>query len=537
MKSRLRRIPALFVALILAFGAFGALHVITATNASAATVTAVNGYGKMFKFKGSDGVYRWYFVGDFIFSGMMRGFCIEPMKSRATTDVVGLISDLPGISGETEKQVHHMANEAYYGYLKSDMTVQKVDTNAEGYRYAFAIWYKMGTNGVNRYNQAVNSGQLTSTDVAEIKKIWDRAKRHGDYKVVVTAPAVKVGKSAGGSASIKNANAYGAPVGTRIVASATNAKITSVSGVAGTKGRVTSNGYVAFRYTVTNTGPVTITIKVIQPNAYQSKISFPSSSAFQRLIGASSARSNTGKVSFEKRESAPNYSASYCSPKCDGTGVLKASVVNGGGKVLREVFYNQFNETRGQLYVAPGATKSIEFGVKDGERIFSKYCYANTEGGSCVTGWITNPGSYLVECPAWATAEITVGCNCENAWARSAYTAPAAPTTGARRDYTGRTVLSKDGVIVGSMVPVAVPHGTTVIDTITMKVEPGLTIEARFSVSDGTKLLVNDKVLTKVMVLEVAGSAVKYVEYKYSDDGKLSSSATKLATVESLLAS
>lgn len=523
-------VPVLVLLFGLVLGGSFTAQVVQAPQAAAAVTTATNGYGKTFRFWNTAGYYQSIFVGDFVFSGKMRGFCIDPMQYRARTDVVGLISDLPGVSGEMQARIHHMANEAYYGYFTSTLAVQKMDTAAEGYRYAFAIWKNISSNGLSRYNEAVRTSQLTSTDVAAIRAIEDRAARHGDYKVTVTLKPVKVGQSATGTVKIVNAGGWTAPVGTRVYVSATNAKINSVSGIAGYRGRVTSNGYSYFNYTVTNTGPVTITVRTYQPNSYQSKVSFPPSSAYQRLIGYSSSRSSMGKASFELREGAPSY-ANYCSPNCDGTGTLVVSATNGGGKVLHEVFSNQFGQVIATLDVLPGQKASKNVAVRDGLRVTSKYCYTNTVGGACVTGWVNNAGSYLVECPAWATAEITVGCNCAKAWASVKFTAPAAPTTGVTRNYTGRVVFSKNGVVVGSMPAVSVPNNQSVVVPVTMQVESGLIIEARFSVSDGSKLLVNDRTLTKVMVLEVAGSAVNYVDYKLSSTGKLLDTTVKSVKV------
>lgn len=501
---RFAGVPVLVLLLGLILGGFVTAQVATAPPAAAAVTTATNGYGKFFTFNGAR-----YFVGDFVFSGKMRGFCIEPMKMRARTDVVGLISDLPGVSGDKEARIHAMANEAYYGYFTPTLAIQKMDTNPEGYQYAFAIWKNISANGLSRYNQAVSSHQLSAGDIAAIKAIEDRAARHGDYKVAVTLKPVKVGKSETGSVRLTNAAGYGAPVGTRVYISATGAAINSVSGVAGTKGRVTTVGYSYFNYTVTKTGPVTITVTTYQPNSYQSKVSFPPSNVYQRLIGFSSSRMSLGKASFELRAAAPAYS-NVCSANCDGTGTLTVVVKNDAGKVLHEVFSDQVGRTIATVDALPGATVTKNILVVDGTRVTSKYCYTNMVGGACVTGVVVNAGSYLIECPAWATAEITVGCNCASSWASVKFTAPLAPPNEATRKYTGHVVFSKDGIVVGQMPVVSVANGQSVVVPVTMQVESGLVIEGRFSVSDGTKLLVNDKTLTKVMVLSVAGSGVSY---------------------------
>lgn len=512
-----------------------------APSAQAATYyTATTGYGV--SMPSAYGRPKSGHVGEFRIPYRLKGFCGEMHKTTANADVVGDISDIPGVTGEKQHMIHWITKEAYIGYVTSTGAINKMDTNREGLWYALATWSLLPPKTVNGnyYDGAAyirsltRMGKLTTSDVNAINAILDRAKRHGTYKVTVTTPAVLVGQSALGSIKAVNSLGYGAPIGTRVNVAVTsgNAVIKKVSGLTGSNGRISKLGYASFEYTRTGIGQVKFKVTITSPSSTKSRITFPSSSSRQRLLGGTYTVKSYGYGSFDKVAGGPSYTQ-VCDEACDGTGVVTTSAANAAGaKPIKYAFVNQTGATVGYLDVASGTSASRTLDLKDGDVLTSKYCYTDGVGQACKTSWVAVPGSFEVVCPAWMTAEITVGCNCTTSWASVKFIAPA----NSSRYYSGRVVLSKDGVEIGSLPAVNVASGQTVVVPITMKVATGLVIEARFSAfrdSAKTMALVNDKTLTKVMVLSVSGTSMTY-QKSTIENGDIVSKTTATVPVSKL---
>jgi hypothetical protein len=356
------------------------------------------------------------------------------------------------------------------------------------------------------------------------------SERHGPYTVSLSGSAVGVTKAGSASIKVRSYHGYYPPAGGVVSFTISkNAVITSVNGVAGkTSGSISTSGYAKVAYKVTGAGKVTIAAKVSYPHSGSVHINVRSSTSTQRIIGGNLKETASANFAFEKKVGAPTYT-SACSTNCDGTATVTVKVCNDAANspVKHAVMNN--GVVIGYVDVAAGACASKTFSVKDASVLTSKYCHTATTGGACTTGWTSVTGSFEVVCPAWATAEITVGCNCATSWASVKFTAPA----GSTRYYTGRVVLSSNGVVVGTLPTVKVAAGQSVVVPISMQVSAGLVIEARFSAykdSALTQSLVSDATLTKVMVLQVAGSAVTY-QKSVVEGGTVVSKTTSTATI------
>lgn len=523
-RSRGKGILLRLSAFIAALATLLAVSMVAAPAAQATTyVSAVNGYGKLFPKNGG-----YIFVGEQVIIGKFRGFCTEMNKDRANTDIVGDISTLPGTATVADKLAAiNIANRFY---------VEKLANNVDAYRSGFAIWYLLSSEGKAYFNAMVTSGKLTPADVAAIRALIDKARRSvGGFKIQVTAPAIEVGGSATGNARITNKlTGWYAPKGLRaVVTTSSNNRITSVSGVAGNTGTVTAPPNVPFKYTRVGSSTVTINVTVTQPSSAKTRITFPSSSTRQRLIGSTYTETSRGYATFEKKANGSMYTTT-CATNCDGTNVPVTVKVcqAGNSKPVKHAYTNTATgQVVGYLSVASGQCASKTLYLNDSTKIADKYCYTSTVGGACVTGWVAVPGTYTVVCPAWAKAVIEVSANCDSCTAGARFVTPAHPQFGYRW-YTGKLYKSSPGQSERLMKNVSLINGTTEWLNLTEKVQVGDTYRTTFLVytdQGRTQLLQAEKTLVKIQILALGSDTAQVKETMVRSDGSSSSIVKTIA--------
>lgn len=525
----------LFVAVL---GANFAKSAVEAPPATAATyTTAVKGYGKWFP----AGACRTYggHVGEQVIVGKMRGFCMEMNKSTPNTDVVGNISDLPGVTGETQRQVINIANEAYYGkiFYANGTTVDWAKANLDqrnkwAYRIQFAIWGKMSPCGLSYYNNMVSRGYLNSADVTEIRGIWARAAAHGLKSVTLTSQTPYVGQTGTATVNARSSLGYYVPRGMKVVSAARtpNVKIVSTSGVAGTTGYIQAYSKTTFKFIRTNVNTVGLGATVTVPSDTVTKVTFPSASWRQRLIGSNYTISKSAVFNYNSVVGAPTIK-SACSPDCDGTSTTNVQgCAPAGAKPMKwEVTNRNTGLSLGYVDDAPGGVCTAKnFATLDNFNVVTRHCFTSVTGGPCVTPWVNDPGVHNVKCPAWEKATIYVGANCTWCTAGVAWDTPFSS-----RVYVGNTVvgnsagdlLAKSSVLTG---------GTKQNVDLTDLVQVGSTIAAKFSVYEGKDAsgkpvgpIFVDKMLVKIQVLALGTSSATLSVTEYDLNGAAAKSTVK----------
>ncbi len=515
--SAVRRLLGAPIPLIMLTGA----AVATAAPAEAATyVSAVNSYGK--SFPAGKGRSVGGHVGLKVIPGKFKGFCSEPNKGVANTDIVGVATNLPGSASNYYKDLAT--------YIANDYFRNKDFSNKTSYRTSFAIWRLLSSGGRSYYYDMVNRGYLTKYDVSGINNIINRAKRgYGGLKVTVTLPSVEVGGVATGKVKITNKhNGLWAPKGMPLTITNRGLQIISVNGTSGNKGK-TGFGYTSFKFKRTGTGEARANAYVYAPSSFKTRITFPSSSSRQRLIGSTYYNRDYGYNTFQLFAHKVSF-ATTCTTDCDGTNIpVKVSVVHReNAKPIKHAIVNKFTgAVVGYISAAPGASVSKTFYMNDGDVLIDKYCYTNTVGGACATSWVTLSGSYTVVCPAWAKALIQVGAGCESCSAGVSFTTPAHPQY-AKRYYVGHVYVDNAaGRKLSKAMNLA--NGQTEYFDITKNAAVGDIITASFHVNsdiDGTKVLQSEKLLVKVQILSVGSNSVKVKQTVVTQDGTQTSTET-----------
>lgn len=516
-----RRTILVLVLVVALFGAlFTAVAPVNASKAEAATVATYARYHGVVMPSGTGRPYGGW-VGTFkgsIGGATDIGPCIVPNANMANaTSIAAYTSTLPGFTAENSNRAKYLANK--YGSTTSN-TVAK--------RLAIAVWRLLNNTTYTTYqNQMKSRGYLSSADVTAINNMLNESKNHGPWKATVTGVKAPVGGNAVVKATIKASNGHTAPSGFPVSWSVANCTIISKSTV------TNSSGQVGITCRRTSAKLPTVRFTVTAPSSHTVLINHRTSSRVQYVIGGNRHDTVSSSWTYTDTVPAPSYS-STCSTNCDGNSTVTVTVTNTATNApLKEAIYNG-STLLGYTDVAAGQTGQATYTVMDGSHLGNQSCFTNILGGSCATAWVKGSTTYEVVCPAWAQAEITVGCNCSNSWAHVTFTAPA----GSPRYYTGRTTLqAADGTVLGTMPTVNVPTGQSVTQNITMQVAAGIIIVADFSVYRDAALtqpLVQHQVLVKVQVLSVAnttsGAKVTYSK-TVTEDGKVVSSTTKTATV------
>jgi hypothetical protein len=478
-RRRLGSFAAVLLLWLIGYTTIGTPH------ASALTYpTAVAGYGKWFPAGAGRPVAG--HVGELVIPAKFSGFCLQINRSIANFVSVKTTSDLPDITGDNEKKVINIANEYFVGATKANGVFQSKYTgttaqrNEWAYWHQFAIWMTNSTNGKSYYNDMVKRGRLTANDVKEINAILSRATAGGLGTVTLTSQKPLVGQSGTATVAARSMRGYYVPNGTPVTSgvTTTNVKINSTSGIAGTKGKITSAGGTTFNFTRTNIGNVGLKSTVTVPSNLVVRMSIPSAAWRQNLIGGNFTISKTAYTNYNSVAGAPTYKT-VCSTNCDGTATKTPTVCNSvGAKPIKYAFYDKATGTvLSYLDDGPGgACASKSFTVKDDDKTKYRYCYTATVGGACVTGWVEGSGEDGTVCPAWIQVAITIGCSCNTAWGTVALNNPVTP-----RFNVAYIEVAEPGKAVRYLDPVFLDSGQHVIVPLVDPVLAGTVISVKWS--------------------------------------------------------
>lgn len=361
-----------------------------------------------------------------------RGFCIDfgkAMPNRAGTTVLSATALVPGMNAEESKKAKFIANK----YAAT--TSPEIAANA-----SLAIWVLQHDAAFNTwYSWARSHGVITAARYNAVNAMLADAAQHAPYKMSVSTSQVLPGQIGSGAVPVLGSNGKPA-VGRTVTLIATNARIVTVNGVAGTKGTTRSNG-VVFTHQRTNTGVANFKAVLTSPSSATAGISI-SSAGRQRTLSGGYTESAVAYYSYNKLAGQPSITT-VCASDCNGVATATFKFANPSGTQAIKWIVKAGTVAVATLSAKPGTTGTAVARIADGKFITSSsYCYTGTVlGGACTTGTVVVATPYEVVCPAWAVATFTVSCNCTAKTSSATITAPA----GSPRFYRG--FVSINGVV------------------------------------------------------------------------------------------
>jgi len=363
-----------------------------------------------------------------------RGFCIDFGKTtpnqKGSSLSTGTIS---GMSAEETKQAKYIAN--------------KYDDNQSNQSAAnagLAIWrLERDANFVTWYKASRHSGVITARREQDINAILADAAQHAPYKMTVVTDKVQVGQTGKGTVQVLGSN--GKP--------AANREVTVTSGqskiLKGAKGNTGSNGLLGFTYLRTHTGKVTFNATLITDSSSRARVSL-SQAGHQRTLSGVDTEKKVASWDYKLTVEGAQISSS-CPSDCDGKPTVTFKFTNHSGTQSIKWVEKVDGKVVAILSAKPGAPGTAKAELKDGDIIDgSSYCYTGSVlGGSCTTSWVIVPVHYEIVCPAWASGELTLPCNCTpNLKGKVTLTSP----SGSRRFYTGFVSINNKVAYQGNLV-------------------------------------------------------------------------------------
>lgn len=446
----------------------------------------------------------------------LRGACVDRNLNMANaSDIVTTTSVLPLATTDESQRMRTLANK--YAHTTDWVTAKRLSVATWKIQDPAIINTYM-TEMTKKYYYESRVGKtiqyLSAADITAINAMVGESERHGPFTASINGSAVGVGKTTTVTLTTRSAHGY-YPLagGVATFSTTTNARITSINGVAGAStGVISATGTATATVLVTGPNQVTVAGRGTFPSSGAVLMNVRSSTSVQRLIGGNLKEFVVAKMAFEKKVSGPSFS-STCSTNCDGTGTLTVNVcLDAGNNPVKHAVVKAGGEVIGYIDVAPGTcAPAKQFPVTDGTVIASKYCFTATLGGACISGWTSNPGSFGVVCPAWIKVAITIGCNCGTAWGNIALSNPVT----SRHNVATIEVAEPGKAVVTTNYPLA--SGENKIVPLTSPLTAGTVITVKWtSYYSATNLTVipgyNLKTMESVQLIFGGGTSANQVD-------------------------
>ena len=416
-------------------------------------------------------------------NGGVKGFCIEfgmDWPTSAGTQVLATGDKVPGMSATSSPKAKWIAN-------KYAQTTNKRSAAAA----ALAMWTLESNSRFDTWwAWAVKNSKVDAAMQAEVAKILAEATQAASLKMTITGAPVDYLET--GTATISVRGADGPAKDLVVTVASQGVRVLS------TASRTNADGVIKISYQRTTvSGEVAFTASVNGPSTSKAGVS-KSSHLHQMTLSGGYQEVKKASFTYKRILGAPTVSSS-CGTDCDGTSTVSFQVCNPDGATpIQYPIVNQSGQTIATLDVPAGdcATKLVS--ADDGSTLaVNRYCHVATAGGPCTTPYVkVAEASLEVDCPAWATAEVTLGCNCANSWSRVDFSV----ALGSPRAYEGTVTFSAGSGLKPQTVKLT-PGQTTSV-TIPQTIPAGTLVTAGFTVRDTAGKLSQSETLVMVQVLK-----------------------------------
>lgn len=416
-------------------------------------------------------------------NGGVKGFCIEfgmDWPTSAGTRLLVTGNRVPGMSATSSPKAKWIAN-------KYAQTTNKRTAAAA----ALAMWTLESNSRFDTWwAWAVKNGKVDALMQFEVAKILADATLAASLKMTITGTPVDYLEHGIATVSVQGADGPAKDVAVTIASQGVK--------VLSTASRTNADGVIKVTYQRTTvSGEVAFTGSVNGPSVSKAGVS-KSSPLHQMTLSGGYQEVKKATFTYKRILGAPTVS-STCSTDCDGTSTVSFQVCNADGATpIQYPVVNESGQTIATLDVPAGdcATKLVT--ADDGSVLtVNRYCHLATAGGPCTTPYVkVAEVSHKVDCPAWAAAEVTLGCNCDKSWSRVDFSV----ALGSPRAYEG-TVSFSEGSGLKSQTVKLTPGQTTSV-TIPQTIPAGTLVTAGFTIRDAAGKLTTSETLVMVQILK-----------------------------------
>ncbi len=415
-------------------------------------------------------------------NGGKKGFCIEfgmDWPTAAGTRLLGSGDKVPGMSASSSAKAKWIAN-------KYASTTNRATAAAA----ALAMWTLEGSSRFNTWwSWATKNNKVSAALRAEVARMLSEATNYATLKMTVTGTPVDYLET--GTATVTVHGSDG-PIGGRQV-TLTSKGVRLVSAPTSTDAAGTIK--IAYQRT-TVSGQVSFTASLDAPSTTRAGVS-NSSPSHQMTLSGGYHDVRQASFTYQKTLDAPTVTSS-CGTDCNGTAEVSFQVCNADAATpVQYPITNQAGEIVATIDVPAGECVRKLLSAKDGtEVVANRYCHTATAGGACTSPYVTFKEIRLtIDCPAWASAEVTLGCNCADSWSRVVFTLHPEGT----RRYEGTVTFSAESGLKPQTV--ALKPGETTTLTIPQVIPAGTVLTAGFNVSDESGKMTQHETLVVIQVM------------------------------------
>ncbi|MBK9696986.1 MAG: hypothetical protein IPO80_06180 [Propionibacteriaceae bacterium] len=416
-------------------------------------------------------------------NGGKKGFCIEfgmDWPTAAGTKILSAGDRVPGMSAASSAKAKFIANK--YAATTNRRTAAAA---------ALAIWtLESNARFDTWWAWASKNGKVDAAMQAEVAGILAEAGQFATVKMTITGNPVDYLEAGTVTISLRS---HDGPVKGRLVTlSHTGVRVLSAPS------RSDADGLIVVTYQRTTvSGEVAFTASIEGPSTSKAGVS-NSSRLHQMTLSGGFTEVKKARLAYQRTLGSPTVS-STCGTDCDGSAAVEFRACNtDGASPIQYPVVNQDGRTIATLDVPAGdcTTKLVTAQDRD-ELLVDRYCHVASSGGACVTGYVkVKEVRHLVDCPAWASVEVTLGCNCATSWSRVNFSL----RPGSPRRYEGTVTFSEASGLKPQTVRL-IPGQTTTL-TIGQVVPAGTVINAGFTIRDEAGKLTTSESLVVVQVMK-----------------------------------
>lgn len=416
-------------------------------------------------------------------NGGKKGFCIQfglDWPNSAGTTMLAGDDRVPGMSETSSAKAKWIANK--YATTKNRRTaaaaalaVWTLESNSR-----FDTWWAWATKN-NKIDDALRS---------HVAAILNEAGRYATLKMTVTGTPVDYLET--GTAKVSVRTEDGPLGGVQVTLKQAGVRILSASKQTGADGTVT----VKYRRT-TASGEVSFTASVEGLSTSRAGVS-RSSWPHQMTLSGGYRDTRSARFAYTRTLDAPTIT-STCGTDCNGTSAVSVKACNADAvSPVRYPILDAAGRTIATLDVPAGTCASKSVTAGDGGQVrINRYCHLSKAGAGCATPYVKvkEEQRVTIDCPAWASAEVTLGCNCSESWSRVSFKVPG----GSPRHYEGTVTFGPSSAL--RPLTAKLKAGETTTLAVPRVLPAGTVLTAGFTIRDDAGKVTHSETLVKVEVL------------------------------------